>query len=81
MVIVRGVNLYPSAIDRIVRTFPEVTEYEVTIKDSRGMKEVTIRAECEDTVAQCPRGSYSQYLISSNSRALCSLKKLCRGLK
>ena len=52
MVIVRGVNLYPSAIDRIVRTFPEVTEYEVIIKDSRGMKEVAIRAECEDTVAR-----------------------------
>ena len=51
MVIVRGVNLYPSAIDSIVRTFPDVAEYEVTIEDSRGMKEVTIRAECDANVA------------------------------
>lgn len=51
MVVVRGVNLYPSAIDRIVRTFTKVAEYEVNIQESRGMKEVAIRAECVESVA------------------------------
>lgn len=57
MIIVRGVNLYPSAIDRIVRTFPEVQEYEVVIHQSRGMKEALIRAECDSSVAHALAGA------------------------
>lgn len=51
MLILRGVNVYPSAVDGIVRKFPEISEYQVIINKSRGMKEVVIRAECDRSVA------------------------------
>ncbi len=48
MVIVRGVNLYPSAVDAAVRTVPGVREYQVEI-DRRGtLVEVTIAFEATD---------------------------------
>lgn len=62
MAIIRGVNLYPSAIDRIVRTFPQVQEYEVRIKQSRGMKEALIRAECDTAVAHALGGAIHNLL-------------------
>jgi len=51
MVVIRGINLYPSAVDGLVRAFPEVSEYQVIVSQSRGMKEVSMRAECDPMVA------------------------------
>ena len=32
MMIIRGVNVYPSAIEQILRSFPEVVEYRMTAR-------------------------------------------------
>jgi phenylacetate-CoA ligase len=53
MLIIRGVNIYPSAIDQIVRSFPEVVEYRVTAR-SRGAMDV-IEVEIEDRLNQPER--------------------------
>lgn len=45
MVVVRGVNLYPQAIDRIVRGFEEVAEYRVTLDRRKAMVEVSLELE------------------------------------
>lgn len=45
MVVIRGVNLYPSAIDRVVRSFEEVAEYRVDVWTERGMKEARVAVE------------------------------------
>ncbi|HJP36114.1 MAG TPA: AMP-binding protein [Gammaproteobacteria bacterium] len=45
MFVVRGVNLYPSAIDNLIRALPEIVEYEVNIQRIRGMDALTIRVE------------------------------------
>ncbi|MCC6356152.1 MAG: phenylacetate--CoA ligase family protein [Verrucomicrobiae bacterium] len=45
MLIVRGVNVYPSAIDAVVRSVGGVTEYRVEVDRSRALPEVTIRIE------------------------------------
>lgn len=45
MVVVRGVNLYPSAIDTVVRRFEEVAEYQVELWSERGMKEARVVVE------------------------------------
>ena len=45
MIVVRGVNIFPSAIDQIIRTFDEVIEYRVTVQDSESMKEISIEVE------------------------------------
>ncbi|MEM9557240.1 MAG: AMP-binding protein [Acidobacteriota bacterium] len=45
MVVVRGVNLYPSAVDRVVRGFAEIAEYRVTLSIERAMTEAEIEIE------------------------------------
>ena len=52
MVIVRGVNLYPSGVDAVVRKIPEIGEYQVLIDQEREMDEICIRAECGKTHAE-----------------------------
>jgi len=50
MMIVRGVNLYPSAIDNLIRSLPEVIEYEVIIRRVEGMDDLLIRLETADAM-------------------------------
>jgi phenylacetate-CoA ligase len=46
MTVVRGVNIFPSAIEQIVRSFPEVVEYRATIERTGAMDQM--RVEIED---------------------------------
>ncbi|MDO8543407.1 MAG: AMP-binding protein [Opitutaceae bacterium] len=48
MVIVRGVNLYPSAVEAVVRGVSGVREYQVEIDKRRTLPEVTVRFEAVD---------------------------------
>jgi phenylacetate-CoA ligase len=45
MVIVRGVNIYPTAVEEIVRGFAEVAEYEVRVDNSSSLAELMLRIE------------------------------------
>jgi phenylacetate-CoA ligase len=45
MVVVRGVNVYPSAIEQIVREFPEVAEYRAHIHKKGAMTELHLVIE------------------------------------
>lgn len=47
MVQVRGVNVYPSAVDQVVRRHAEVVEYRVQIDTTDGMAEMSIQVEAE----------------------------------
>ncbi len=48
MVIVRGVNVYPSAIDQIVRSHPTVAEYRVTCDVRSALSELSLEIEAGD---------------------------------
>ncbi|HEY8641969.1 MAG TPA: phenylacetate--CoA ligase family protein [Candidatus Dormibacteraeota bacterium] len=48
MVTVRGVNLYPSQVEDIVRRHPEVVEFVLEHRRERQMDEVTLVIECTD---------------------------------
>jgi phenylacetate-CoA ligase len=48
MMIVRGVNLYPSAIDDLIRGLPGIAEYEVNIRRVAGMDDLLIKIEATD---------------------------------
>ncbi len=50
MVIVRGVNVYPSAIEHIMRSVDGVAEYQVTTTTKEEMVELSLRVEpeCDD---------------------------------
>jgi phenylacetate-CoA ligase len=48
MMIVRGVNIYPSAVDDLLRGLPDVVEYEVSIMQVAGMDDLIIKIEAAD---------------------------------
>ena len=45
MVIVKGVNIYPSAIENLVRAVPGVEEYRVTLANQNSMLELSLEVE------------------------------------
>ncbi|MDB4549157.1 hypothetical protein N9Z98_02760, partial [Akkermansiaceae bacterium] len=45
MVVVRGVNLYPGAVEEVVSSVEGILEYEVLIEEVNSMVEVRLRAE------------------------------------
>ena len=54
MIIVRGVNVYPTAVEQILRGFPEVTEYRACITRKNSLTELQIEVEpattCDDAM-------------------------------
>ena len=59
MVIVRGVNVYPTAVEEVVRGFAEVAEYQVRVDQSASLTELILRiephSECADPAALAGR--------------------------
>jgi phenylacetate-CoA ligase len=53
MLVVRGVNIFPSAIEQIVRSFPEVVEFRMTAHKVAAMDQLEI--EIEDRLEQPQR--------------------------
>jgi phenylacetate-CoA ligase len=64
MFIIRGVNLYPSAIDDLIRGVSGVVEYEVSVRQVAGLDDLIVRVEAHE-------GTYHQ--VSS------ALKEQFRG--
>src|SRR5438552_7091788 len=48
MLIVRGVNVYPSALADVLHRFPQVTEYRVIVTREGSMDEIGLQVECPD---------------------------------
>src|SRR5258707_1205022 len=51
MLIVRGVNVYPSALANILHRFPEVTEYRIIVTNDGPMDEIALQVECPPQLA------------------------------
>lgn len=60
MVVIRGVNVFPSAIDQIAQSFPEVVEYRATVRRRGEMDEITL--EVEDHL-QKPERIVNEFLV------------------
>ena len=52
MVVVRGVNVYPSSVDAVVRGFEEVAEYQVIHEKKGEMSEISLQVEASEKVAR-----------------------------
>ena len=52
MVVVRGVNVYPSSVDAIVRGFEEIAEYQVIHEKKGEMSEISLQVEASEKVAR-----------------------------
>jgi phenylacetate-CoA ligase len=59
MVIIRGVNIYPTAVEEILRGFADVAEYEVRVDKSASLAELFLkiepRSDCGDPAALLQR--------------------------
>lgn len=53
MMVIRGVNIFPSSVEQILRSFPEVVEYRLTAHKVAEMDQLTI--EVEDRLEQPAR--------------------------
>jgi phenylacetate-CoA ligase len=51
MIAIRGNNFYPSALENVLRRFPEVVEYRVTIDRAAPLAEMRIEIEASADVA------------------------------
>jgi len=49
MIVVRGVNMYPSAIEEIVHRFTEIAEFRVEVSAQRAMSELKVLIEVHDS--------------------------------
>jgi phenylacetate-CoA ligase len=45
MMIIRGVNVFPSSVEQILRSFPEVVEYRMVAKKRGAMDELVVEVE------------------------------------
>jgi phenylacetate-CoA ligase len=54
MVIVRGVNVYPSAVEEIVRQFSQVAEYRATVGKSAALSDLSVEIELNAGVERAP---------------------------
>ena len=48
MIVVRGVNLYPAAMDNVIRSIEAVIEYEVEVRRTDGMDDLLVKIETKD---------------------------------
>jgi phenylacetate-CoA ligase len=47
MIVVRGVNVYPSAVESIIRSIAEVMEFRVDVYDQNALVELSVTVECQ----------------------------------
>ena len=47
MITIRGNNLYPAALEEVIRREPTVAEYRIELTESRGMQSLRIEVECD----------------------------------
>ncbi len=52
MVVIRGVNIYPSAIEAVIRQFPEVLEFMVEQRKVDAMDEIELLVEMDGNIAK-----------------------------
>ncbi len=55
MVVIRGVNVFPAAVDEIVRSVPGIVEYQVRISQPEDLPELTVLIEAPDGEATAER--------------------------
>lgn len=70
MVVVRGVNIYPSAVESVLHEFPEIVEFRVTHRDAELEVEVELDESATDLVADIGEALRAGLLIRFAVRAV-----------
>ena len=79
MIVVRGVNIFPSSIEAIVREYPSIGEYRLVLSKSGALDELHLeiedREDCQNSLANTLQ-SRLQLRVAVNPVALGSLPRL-----
>ena len=51
MLVVRGVNVYPSSIEAVLRQFPQVEEFRIIVTRVGALDEIEVELECPEELA------------------------------
>jgi phenylacetate-CoA ligase len=51
MLVVRGVNVFPSSIDAILRSFSDVSDYRLTVTKTNALDELVLEFETANSLA------------------------------
>ena len=62
MFIVRGNNVFPTAVEAVLRRFPEVAEFRCTINEDGALTQVSVEVEPAPQCAGGPRSAWSNVL-------------------
>lgn len=68
MVVVRGVNVFPSAVEACMMSYHEVVEYRVEVFDRQGMKEIRVRVEPDPAYSDGSNGASLAGRIAADLR-------------
>lgn len=71
MVLVRGVNVYPAAVEELLRSLPEVVEYQVELQTVHAMTELVLRIEARE---DCPEPEQLAERVQSRFRSAFNLR-------
>ncbi len=71
MLIVRGVNIFPSAVEDIMRGFAEIVEYQVTVDQPNGLPELSLLVELN---ADCPDAKTIVHRIQTSLHSAFNLR-------
>ena len=55
MLIIRGVNVFPSALENIVRGYPEIAEFMIEVRKVKEMDELKLKLEVDETQYSQPQ--------------------------
>ncbi len=62
MIVIRGVNLYPSALEEWIRNFPDIAEYRVTHDRRAALPELSVEIEAVPATAEALASMLQQHL-------------------
>ena len=60
LLIIRGVNLYPSAIENLIRSFPDIDEFAVSDQQNQEMDEIETQIEGAESTAKTVQNTFRE---------------------
>jgi phenylacetate-CoA ligase len=71
MIWYKGINIFPSAIENVVRGFMELgNEYEIVLDEKESTQTLTIRCEAKSEVSRATYGELAQQIASKVQDAI-----------
>ena len=74
MIVIRGVNIFPSALEEIIRSIPEIAEYQVHVSNTTALPELAVQVEVSERGSVTRSSEAILHELQSKFEALWSLR-------